>query len=280
MINTVTERGIVNTEGENLSTAWLQTILAVADQPGRAAFHTVTRITDAGRDEHPRIRAAADRLLADVDLSGVATVANTIFPDAIARRSPDVNALAARYQDLYSGTLRRLHSANRRGTYFLRLIAYPGPSGTVNQLGNLITNLRTELATRGPKTARYEVGVDSVHDTDPGDAADRTARAETSAPVFVPGQDTGAMGFPCLSFLSFQLDHGQLHAVAHYRSQYLIERGYGNYLGLCQLVRYVADETALTPGSLMVVTGKARVDAIPVFRITALRQLASDLDLV
>ena len=48
------------------------------------------------------------------------------------------------------------------------------------------------------------------------------------------------MGFPCLSFCSFQLDGDTLHMIAQYRYQYLIERGYGNYLGLGQLLGYVS----------------------------------------
>ena len=78
------------------------------------------------------------------------------------------------------------------------------------------------------------------------------------------------MGFPCLSFCSFQLDQDRLHMVAHYhRRQHLIVRGYGNYLGLGQLLGYVCAMTGLSPGELMIVAGAAQVDA-PRYRVKQL----------
>jgi thymidylate synthase len=69
------------------------------------------------------------------------------------------------------------------------------------------------------------------------------------------------MGFPCLSGCSFQLDHGIVHLLAHYRYEYLIQRGYGNYLGLARLLNYVATSAGLIAGQMTIVTGRAHVDA-------------------
>jgi hypothetical protein len=44
------------------------------------------------------------------------------------------------------------------------------------------------------------------------------------------------------------------------RYEYLIERGYGNYLGLSQLQCYVAEQVGLSVGQLTVVAVRAQVD--------------------
>ena len=98
-------------------------------------------------------------------------------------------------------------------------------------------------------------------------------------PVFDPAHDTSAMAFPCLSFLSFQLDKSDLHVVAHYRSQYLVERGYGNYLGIVNLLRYVADQVGLIPGGVTIVVGLAHADRLRRDLITDLKVLADDMGL-
>jgi thymidylate synthase len=81
-------------------------------------------------------------------------------------------------------------------------------------------------------------------------------------------RDTSPMAFPCLSLCSFQLDGRRLHLSAHYRSQYLVQRGYGNYLGLARLQAYVAGETGVEVGQLLIVAGLAHADAAK-YRILA-----------
>jgi len=95
-----------------------------------------------------------------------------------------------------------------------------------------------------------------------------------AVPVYAAGRDNSPMGFPCLSFCSFQLDQDKLHMVAHYRRQHLVVRGYGNYLGLGQLLGYVCAMTELSPGELLIVAGVAQVDAA-MYRIRRLLAAAS-----
>jgi hypothetical protein len=256
-------------EAPDLAAGWLDTILWVAAQPQRKAFHTVTRIADASVDGHRRIRRAAGDLLADVQLPGVATVANTLFPAAMAAQTPDIAALASRYQRIFPELKRLEPRANRDGTYFLRLVAYPGATGAVNQLERIISTLTLELATDGPKRARYEVAVEAPAET--------CEPSSVGVPVFEPSKDTSPMGFPCLSFLSFQHDCSSLHAVAHYRSQFLMQRGLGNYLGIAQLQRYLAGQAGLSVGHLTVVVGHAHADHLRQDRIAALTALRQDL---
>ena len=228
----------------NLSRAWAATLLAVAEIPEKKAFHTVTRIADVTGEEPP-IRGLADALLAERSLDDVDTVQNTLFPAAMAAHEPDPSQLGTRYLELLP-VLRRLDRRNAKGTYFGRIVGYPGPSGKrINQLTELVRRLTVENANPGPKQARYEVNI---------------SPASVPVPIVDPERDTSAMAFPCLSLLSFQLDHGTLHTLAQYRSQYLLQRGYGNYLAIAGLMRYVAAAAGLTTGQLTVVGGLAAAD--------------------
>jgi hypothetical protein len=257
--------------GVTLSEAWLNAVIAVTGAPDRqhGLFHLVTRIGDPV-GEQPEIRAAADALVSELGYNSVETVANTIFPAQLAATSRDHHHLADRYRRVYP-TLRRLDRGNRNGTYFGRIVAHPAAGGVQDQLAELVRRLDTELRTPGPKSARYEMAISEPADLatpEPGGGQS----AELPVHVYAAGQDNSAMGFPCLSFCSFQLDQGRLHMVAHYRRQHLIARGYGNYLGLGRLLGYVSETIGLMPGELMIVAGAAEVDA-PAYRI---RQLTGD----
>lgn len=247
--------------GADLSTAWLAACQAMSGT-APVAYHTMVRIEHPAA-ENRAIRSAVDKLLAAEDLQPAETVANTIFPAAIAATSPDHLELTRRYLAMLP-TLRRLSPGNARGTYFGRLVAFPGPDGPVNQLDAVITRLRRETAKKGsgtgPLTACYEAGF-----TAPGPdipiAVQGDGVAAVAMPVRAPGRDNGLLGFPCLSHCSFQLDRsGTLHAMAHYRSHLMVERAYGNYLGLGRLMAYIASQAGLETGELTVTAGYARLD--------------------
>jgi hypothetical protein len=260
--------------GATVSEAWLNAVQVVDSAPKRRLFHLVTRVGDPVTEEL-RIRAAADGILRDLDLAPINTVANTIFPSQLAAASARPDELAQRYRRMYP-TLRRLHKSNRKGTYFGRIVAHPVASGERDQLADLIGRLKTELRTRGPKSARYEMNISG-----PGELASLAeeypaVESTDGGPVHVyaADRDTSPMGFPCLSFCSFQMDGDTLHMVAQYRYQYLIERGYGNYLGLGQLLGYVCAAVGLKPGQLMIIAGVAAVDSAPRYRIARLAEAA------
>ena len=67
-----------------------------------------------------------------------------------------------------------------------------------------------------------------------------------------------------MAHLSFQLGVGaggadRLDCLALYRYQDLMLKGYGNYLGLAELQRYVAAATGFVPGELTVIAGHAHL---------------------
>jgi hypothetical protein len=246
---------LISVEASNVSIAWLAAAQRLDGEPKRKAIHTVTRIVDPVA-ETPAVRAAMDELLADKDLQCVDTVANTIFPEAIARSSCDHAELVDRYVRMYP-LLQKRYLDNRRGTYFGRLIQYPTATEPFDQVGAVISRIIIERNGGNPKHARFEGTL-----TVPDDAM--------NVPVYVPGQDNSPMGFPCLSHCSFQTDtEGRVHLLATYRYQYLVQKGYGNYLGLGRLLAHVARQTELRVGHLTVVAGQACLES-PIMPVRAM----------
>lgn len=167
---------------------------------------------------------------------GVATVANTIFPAALAASSPDRATLYRRY-DTILPILRR-ERKNKKGVYFERLIRYPlqGDPARRNQLELTISDLQRQLATRHPRRHAYELQ------------------------IFGPGKDRLPMGFPCMSSASVHLDAGRLRLAATYRNQYYVRKALGNFLGLAQLQAWIANEVGLPAGALSVHAFHAEID--------------------
>ena len=265
----------------DVSNAWLQALAALNHNPQRSALHTVVTIDDPTAED-PQVRAEADRLLAQFDMAPINTVANTIFPAGLAALSDSHEDLVHRYNEIYPLLRSRWHQ-NSQGTYFGRLISF-GASGTepgYDQLGAIIRKLAAEHARGNGKTALYEAafgGTSHTGDTGGFDEAEDLAEADrlpppvaAAATIYSPGHDKLPVGgFPCLSHCSFQLDReGRVHALAQYRSQYLVERGYGNYLGLGRLLDYVCQQTGLARGCLTVTAGYAQIEV----NITKVRAL-------
>jgi thymidylate synthase len=81
------------------------------------------------------------------------------------------------------------------------------------------------------------------------DGSHRPRLSALQVSCFDPPKDhTGqpVRGFPCLQQVSFAYDNsGGLAVSAYYPSQYIFDRGYGNYLGLCHLGQFMASEMGL-----------------------------------
>ncbi|MFJ8536882.1 hypothetical protein [Streptomyces sp. NPDC093591] len=249
---TVTERDVTQ--------AWVAACnkLDRKDNPDRTGLHTVVRIADPTSDDLV-FRAELDRLRTARGLWPLETVAGTLFPEALAARCAGPDDLAKRYRQMYQVIKR--YPGNHRGTYFGRLVSYPAASKSgVDQLCTVIGRLRAQAA--GNKiAAAYEIDIA---------AAMETEEAGADLMVHTAGKDNSYIGFPCLSHISLQLDRDRrVHAAALYRSHFMFERAYGNYLGLGRLLAYIAQQAELACGSLTVVAGHARLDG----PITQLRPL-------
>jgi thymidylate synthase len=232
-------------EAETFSVAWLHAVKQLYDTPGGKAVHLMLRIADPTQED-PTIHAAAQGLIDDWNDGrkpqdhkyDILSTRNTLFPASWAARHPEPEELVDYYRARYE-RLRKHDSSNKYGTYFGRLVAYPRDDkhgDTADQLTELVRKLRKERMGRGPKSSRYEVN------------------------IFSERYDTNTMSFPCLAHLSFHLHEGHLHQQAVYRNEYLVGRAYGNYLGLAQLQRYIAEACKLDMGEFLVTVGHVELD--------------------
>ncbi|HZH98283.1 MAG TPA: hypothetical protein VEX38_04875 [Fimbriimonadaceae bacterium] len=172
-------------------------------------------------------------------LCSVETTANLIFPESLWKRhrNDGRKAFFNRYKKLLP-RLQKRDTRNRKGTYFSRMIQY-GESGQ-DQLAHVL-----------------ETWADGNH-----------RRSALQVMVFNPSVDHTRqpfLGFPCLDYVTFTPDthEGTLSVTALYAEQYIFDRGYGNYLGLCRLARFVAGEMKLRFNQLTCVASCAKLgDAI------------------
>ena len=222
---------------ENLSEAWLKAFELLM-RPGVDSIEplvvTVTGFDPSGR---PIVTRAVSDLI-DAELHAdheaqarkkgvgkhgpltVRTVASTLFPDSLWNPAADRRGLYAKYNKMLPRLTR--DRRNSRGTYFGRLIAYGrGPEGG-NQLEHMIRTFAAGIR----RTSAYQATV-----TDP--ATDMTA--------------TPLLGFPCLQQIAVHPSErtGTLAITGFYGTQYMFERGYGNFVGLCGLGRFLAHEMGL-----------------------------------
>ena len=183
---------------------------------------------------HDRVSAFARTVKA----LGPKHVAYTIFPHGLCAKCATAEKLYHSY-NRPKGVCERLvrRSDNRWGTYFQRLTAYPTSNGTVNQLDKIIAAIRSDPNTF---SAAFTMVIQK-----PG------------------GETTRRLGGPCLNYVAVQLDAGPpftLGLLCTYRNHDFLERAYGNYWGLCNLLRFMADETGAQPGPLTCISSHAFVD--------------------
>ena len=229
-------------EEPNLSHAWGRVLLHVLDnsKPKLAPLVvSVTGFTDGLPEEDMEIRHALDALLAAKDKKYSSRVtALTIFPyDAWVRRGRwPVREFSAWYLQNLFPRLQARDRLNGRGTYFERMVRFQG----------------SKKVRKGPPTMSEKNQLDHLitiwrRDRDKGGSPRHSA---LQVSVFDPVQDhTGGkfLGFPCLQQVSFSYDGAdQLALNAYYPTQYVVDRAYGNYLGLCHLGHFMARDMALT----------------------------------
>lgn len=222
--------------GTTLTDAWLAAVEVLLQHPKDVFDLVVTIANPRPECADQMVMQELDDILTTIGKHQIQTVANTVFPENLARTSCD----RAEFYRRYSAMLPRLHrqAGNRKGIYFERLIAYPLSAKGVhdNQVERVIRDLTRQLNGRSPRRSSYELQ------------------------VFAPGKDGLPRGFPCLSSLSFRLDGDQLRLTAAYRSQWYLQKGLGNFLGLARLQRFVAQETGLGQGPLVIHAYHARIE--------------------
>ncbi|MDO8589241.1 MAG: thymidylate synthase [Armatimonadota bacterium] len=222
-------------EERNLSIAWGRGLRLASARGHSETVPLIVAIT--GFDEYGNveeengIRTALEDLLVKEGKQSVETVANTIFPRSLWNPAAPRELLYKRYLNI----LPRIQKATRKnshGLYFERMIS-GGPKGAENQLD---FGIGTYLGREGVRRSVLQVA------------------------VFDPNRDHSAaaqLGFPCLQHVTFAPSDEGLSVNAFYASQYMVERAYGNYLGLCRLGQFIAHEMSLRLVRLTCLTGIA-----------------------
>lgn len=225
--------------GGTCADAWLAASRAVVAAGGKA--HNVKiRVLDPVSEtpEGEALAQAVDSFLRAGGAKPVSTVANTIFPSTMARR----RTAEELYRDYPPLAKRMKRMTNDWGRYFERMIAWEGSRGPVNQLGDMITLLRSQVAARDVFGKMFEIAIYNP-------ALDRNLWRNRQ----------------CLSFLSFKVDKVgdgyRLALTALYRNHHYVTRCLGNLIGLGRLMRFVAAETGIGAiGTLTCVSTHAEID--------------------
>jgi len=191
---------------------------------------------DGGQpSEDLQLRELLDAELLRHGKPGCSVTASTIFPykQWLRMGKPSCRDITQWYLNLLP-RIKARDSRNRKGTYFERMIASTGASYSKeieakNQLQHII-DLWHHSASSGRRPRRSALQIS----------------------CFDPIKDhTGAAlsGFPCLQQLSVSYDdedHAGISVNAFYPTQYIFDRAYGNYLGLCNLGLFMAHEMGVT----------------------------------
>ena len=162
--------------------------------------------------EDDSIRSNIDNALERHNLQPIRSVANTIFPLNLWNPSLGRNKLFERYKRIRP----KLKTCvdNKEGLYFERMIDF---DNSLNQLNEVIKIFQNGY----------------------------TRRSALQVSIWDPRRDLKNVPysrFPCLQHVVFQCVKERLIVVGFYATQYVFERAYGNYLGLCYLGKFMAHE--------------------------------------
>ena len=173
-------------------------------------------------------------------LIGPDQVAYTIFPYKLFHTGVNRQRLYNVYWRYFRSNHLATHS-NWRGTYFERMIRYKPINDNdepIDQLGNII---------------------DSING--------RTVNYGKSYVIVIPYPNRDGrriMGAPCLNYITVQVEGSpqtgmSISLLAVYRNHDFLKRAYGNYLGLCKLLQYIAAETNSNLGRVTCISSHAYV---------------------
>ena len=253
---------------DGISQAWLAVLEAMNAEADGTATNVMVTIPSPTAVDITEVRRVLDDELRARGQHEVATVANTLFPStfyqppehdwapalpraAVAELDDAAELLYAEYLGILP-SLRRI-PANARGTYFSRMISWPGKTGNgTNQLKDRIEFLRKEQV-NGRATSNASDLVIA------GDGENEIDGAGGGIQEYA-ATDRRPQGFPCLVHIDVSVHKGNLSLTAIYRHWHLITRAYGNMVGLTRLQSFLCQQTGFKVGELVVVAGYANAE--------------------
>jgi hypothetical protein len=170
---------------------------------------------------------------------GPKDVAYTIFPHKLYRSRGSADKLFEAY-NREGGLYQRLQRLPRKGwgTYFRRMTHYEIGGIPQNQLYNIIHAINERQ---------------KIH------------KAAYTILIQQPGRETvRPRSGPCLNYLAVQMEPTRqgplIGLLGVYRNHDFLERAYGNYWALCNLICFLARETNSRPGPLTCISSHAYID--------------------
>lgn len=166
-------------------------------------------------NENNDIKSVIDKKLLSEGYQSIETVSNTFFPVNLWNPSNDRKLFYDRYHKIVKKI--RKCSKNRYGIYFERMINY---SGGLNQIEEIIQF--------------YHSG--------------NHRRSAMQVSIWDPTRDlknTRMRGFPCMQQIVFSVVNDRLILFVFFATQFCFQRAYGNFLGLCNLGRFMSHELRL-----------------------------------
>lgn len=240
-------------EGANLSHVWGRLFLRAISPGVTEIIPSVVSVSGDLQEQVPEdsgIRRTLDDVLVEAGKNACGTTASTIFPVSLWNRRRRREVLFLRYARIYPRIAKC--PSNRYGVYFHRLISYGQASSVVNQLDRI--------------TDIYRSG--------------NHRRSALQAAVYDPTTDLTNQrqrGFPCLQHVIFTPSgSSDLAVTGFYATQLLFERAYGNYLGLCHLGQFMAQEMGLRLTRMTCVTAVARYAEVPKCDLAHLTRAVSE----
>ena len=231
-------------EAHDVGEAWLDMAGYVLAN-GREVRNLVVAIADPVWVD-PVVHLAMENFCRSSGLLTPKHVAYTIFPEGLARRRT-----ASELFDAYNRRQGFFDLVKTSwGTYFRRMTCYDRPHGPENQLGRIIGAINSRKVCH---RAAYTVVIQQ-----PG------------------GESVRPRGGPCLNYLGIQMEPGQprtMSLLAVYRNHDVVQRAYGNFIGLGWLLKFLCRETGSCVGRLTCLSSRAYIDR----RVRALRTFLATL---
>jgi len=252
----------------NLSFAWARAFLWVIDSPLNnppPLTITLTGFSNGKLAENMRIRNTLNDELISAGKNTIEVSALVVFPYKawIRRGYPSCIDFSQWCLDKFVPRLKARDRRNSRGLYFERMmrVCYHDPKGEIhqhNQLAYIIDWWRErEKIGRRPRRSGLQVSC-----FDPRLDHNRAPR----------------LVFPCLQQIGFTYDSdGGFIVNAFYPTQFIFDRAYGNYLGLCQLGAFMAHELGLKLVRVNCFIGYAELGSVTKSNVDKLVELTREV---
>ena len=238
-------------EDKNLSHAWGRVFLHIFDNRCTEISPLVISLTGFNNglpNEDKTIVKALDECLNKLNELEVDKVAQTIFPSSYWQLSKDNRQ---EFFNNYIDNIDNIKAAvkpKHSCEYFERLIDFGSGPYNGNQLEHIISEYNSVYNSETSKRSRVRKSMFQASIFDP--------KRDHKGSIYLP--------FPCLGHISFVPNNKDKTLVlnAFYATQKILEKGYGNYLGLCMLGHFMAREMGLTFERMNCFVGVAKLDTV------------------